>query len=346
MRRLYQLSTLGLCSALLLSSCLRSQNGTVMQSGALNRAAVSNLSHGSEPVFGNTQSNVRQIQQKPYDGVIRFVVMGDNRNSSPFSNGGDRVYSKVIQKVNELNPNFAMNLGDFTFDSLRPHWSTFERITGKVQVPYLTVVGNHDNLFGRSYYESRFTPPNSETGLDDYAFEYGNTRFIVVDTANFNLTERQFQWLEKQYQTPLNTVVFSHTPPSHGVWEHKLAPSPEVTRRWIALNAKYQVSHVFLGHIHLFDQRTFDGVNYTISGGGGAPLDNKTSYGQSVYHVVMAEIRGNQVTTQMIPIDTRIQTHGPTAYTDGLDAHDMQNPAILKQFPEDYIPPEEQGQEP
>ena len=38
-----------------------------------------------EPAFGNTATNVRRIQQTPDDGVIRFAVFGDNRNSSPFS---------------------------------------------------------------------------------------------------------------------------------------------------------------------------------------------------------------------------------------------------------------------
>jgi len=141
-------------------------------------------------------------------------------------------------------------------------------------------------------------------------------------------------------------MVFSHTPPSHGIWEHKLAPSPEVTKRWMALHTKYQVDHVFLGHIHLFDQQKFDGVNYTVSGGGGAPLDRKAGYGKGVYHVVLVEVRGDQITTQMVPIDTRIQTYGPTSYTDGLDAQEMQDPAVLRRFSNDYIPPEEQGQEP
>lgn len=345
MRHLFSLATLGLSSVLLLSSCLKSQE-PVAQTGALNQAPLAAMQVESAPVFGNTLTNIQRIRQKPYDGVLRFVVMGDNRNSSPFSSGGNLIYAKVIQKVNELNPDFAINLGDFTFDSLRPHWNTFEEITGHVKVPYLTVVGNHDNLFGRSYYESRFTAPNAETGLDDYSFDYGQNRFIVLDTANYTVTERQFQWLEKQYQTPLKKILFSHTPPRNQVWDHKLSPSHDVSQRWTDLNAKYHVEHVFLGHIHLFDERSFEGVNYTISGGGGAPLDGKTSYGKGVYHVVLVEVKDGQVSTQMVPIETRIQTHGPTPYTDGLTPAEMQNPQVLNSFPEDYIPPEEQGQTP
>lgn len=335
-----QTTVLGSVAAALLAGCFGGQSAPLSQSN--NRPAPLNtFSSQKQPPFGNTATNIQRVMQKPYNGTVRFVLMGDNRNSTPFTTGGNKVYAKVIDKVNQLNPDFAINLGDFTFDSLRPHWNDFEEITSKSRVPYLTVVGNHDILFGRSYYESNYTPPHPETGLDDYSFDYGNTRFIIMDSANYNFTERQFQWLEKQLQTPLKKVIFSHTPPRHGVWEHKLAPSPEVSQRWLGLNEKYAVDHVFLGHIHLYDQREINGVGYIVSGGAGAPLDKPKQYGQGVYHVVLVEIQGNQLRTQMVPIDTRIQTFGPTTYTHGLEARDMQNPGIQRQFQPDYIPQDE-----
>lgn len=340
--RLHKLAAFALASSSLLWGC-RSQVDPRLQTtlqGNLNRPVVNSFSN-QEPVFGDTETNIKRIVQKPYDGTIRFVIMGDNRNSTPWSSGGNKVYAKVIQQVNALQPDFAVNLGDFTFDSLRPHWKTFEELTSAAQAPYLTVVGNHDILFGRSYYETRYTQPHPETGLDDYSFDYGNSRFIMMDSANYNFTERQFAWMEKQFQTDKKKFVFSHTPPSVGPWEHKLAPSPEVGKRWMEMNEKYKVDHVFLGHVHLFDQQTFNGIDYTVSGGAGAPLDKNKGFGQGVYHVVMVEINGDQVNTQMVPIDTRIQTHGPTSY-DGLRPVDQNGPRVLNQYPADFIPPEEQ----
>lgn len=341
MRLLFQFSTLALASSLLLGACLRDQKAPSLQQVAL-RSPLNSLKTLKEPVFGNTATNLRRIQQKPYNGTVRFVVMGDNRNSSPFSHGGDKIYAKVIEKVNQLQPDFAVNLGDFTFDNLAPHWRDFERITSNVKTPYLTVVGNHDILFGRSYYESSYTPPNPETGLDDYAFDYGNTRFIALDTANFTVTDRQFTWLERQMQTPFKKVVFTHTPPRHGVWEHKLSPSPEVSKRFLELNQKYQVEHVFLGHIHLFDQRQVNGIKYIVSGGGGAPMDQGRDYGQNIYHVILVEIKDGQLTTQMIPIQTRIKTQGPTTYSTGLDTAQQVRPEVVNSFPTDIIPADEQ----
>lgn len=341
MRRLLSLSALILVP-LALTSCLRGGQSTPLQQGRAPLNNLASLAARNEPVFGNTATNLQRIRQKPYSGKIRFVVMGDNRNSSPFSHGGDKVYAKVIEKVNELRPDFAVNVGDFTFDNLKPHWKDFERITSKVQVPYLTVVGNHDVLFGRSYYESSYTAPNPETGLDDYAFDYGNTRFIALDTANFTITDRQFAWYERQLQTPLKKVLFSHTPPRHGVWEHKLSPSPEVSQRFLALNSQHKVDFVFLGHIHLYDQRQVNGVDYIVSGGGGAPMDKGRDYGQSVYHVVLVEIDASGVKTQMVPIQTRVVTQGPTSYSTGLDTVQLVQPQVGQKYPGDIIPPEEQ----
>jgi len=326
-----------------LSGCLREGSAPLSRANLFPPAGLNAASSdGQEPAFGNTLTNIRKINQKPFNGNLRFVVLGDNRNSSPISTGGDKVYAKVIDKINQLKPDFAINLGDFTFDALKPHWNTFERLTSKVQVPYLTVIGNHDMLFGRSYYESRYTRPSPETGLDDYSFDYGNSRFIILDTANYNLTDRQFVWLEKMLQTPLKKFVFTHTPPRHGVWDHKLAPTPEVSARFMGLNEKYKTDFVFLGHIHLYDQRKVGSVNYMVSGGAGAPLDNKDDYGQGTYHVGMIEVNGHQVSHQMVPIQTRIRTFGPTSVTNAIEAHQM-TPDVLKQFPPDYIPVEEQA---
>ncbi|PIQ26095.1 hypothetical protein COW36_02155 [bacterium (Candidatus Blackallbacteria) CG17_big_fil_post_rev_8_21_14_2_50_48_46] len=324
-----------------LTACLRN-GGTPVRSNLVPTGLNAAASRADEPVFGNTVTNIRRVLQKPYNGTLRFVVMGDNRNSSPISTGGNKVYAKVIEAVNQLKPDFVVNMGDFTFDALKPHWTTFERITGKVQVPYLTVVGNHDILFGRSYYETRYTQPNPETGLDDYSFDYGNSRIIALDSANYNLTDRQFVWLEKQYQTPLKKFVFTHTPPRYGVWDHKLSPSPEISARFMGLNEKYHVDHVFLGHIHLYDKRVINGVPYVVSGGAGAPLDRGKDYGENKYHVSLVEVTGNQVSERMVPIQTRIQTHGPTTYTHGLEANQMTD-TVLRNFPSDYIPPEEQA---
>lgn len=326
--------------SLVLTSCLLDQTASGPGEGLRNNQ-LAVFGNAPEPLpFGNTAANIARIKQKPYSGHIRFVIMGDNRNSSPVTTGGNKVYQKTIQQINETKPDFVFNLGDFTFDSFSGHWKTFERMTANIQAPYLTVVGNHDILLGRNYYESRYTSPNPETGLDDYSFDYGNCRFIVMDSANYNFTERQFQWMDKMTQTPLKKFVLTHTPPRYKEWDHKLAPSPEVTARWMALNDKNQVDYVLMGHIHLFDSKLVNKTAYLISGGAGSPLDKGKSFGQSIHHFVSFDVQGDQVFHKVVQVKTKVQSLGPTNYSTGLEANEMGK--VLSQYPPDYIPPDEQ----
>ncbi|HEY9840475.1 MAG TPA: hypothetical protein V6D23_08485, partial [Candidatus Obscuribacterales bacterium] len=86
-----------------------------------------------------------------------------------------------------------------------------------------------------------------------------------------------------------------------------------------------------------------NGVNYLVSGGAGAPLDKHPSYGQSLHHVVLVEINGDQIQTKLVPIQTRVQSIGPTSYATGLDTAQLLDPELLKKYPADVIPPEEQN---
>lgn len=314
---------LGLLITLNLFGCLRESNQLPVRSTTIqNQLNTFNLNSKGLP-FGNTSANIAKILNKPYDGTIRFVLLGDNRNSSPFSKKGDKIYAKVIEKINQLNPDFAVNVGDFTFDSLPRHWKDFEKITAKTRVPYLTVVGNHDVIFRRNYYESRYTPPHAETGLDDYTFDYGNSRFIMLDNANRTITERQFQWLEKLTNTTKKTFVFAHIPPAYEDWSHSLSPSKAVSKRWMDLQAKNNVDYVLLGHIHLYDEKVHQGVKYVVSGGAGSPLDKKAKFGKALYHVVQVEINGDQVSHRVVPVQTQVQSEGPTGFDTGLDSGEI-----------------------
>jgi 3',5'-cyclic AMP phosphodiesterase CpdA len=331
-----------LATLTLLPACFQDNRLPLQPAARQSQAQLSAMrSTPREPAFGNTATNLRRILAQPQTGRFRFAFFGDNRNSSPFTTGANKIYAKLIDQVNRDQPNFAINGGDFTFDSLNTHWRDFEKVNSAIRVPFLTVVGNHDILFGRSYYENNYTPPNPETGLDDYSFDFNNTRLIVIDNAQYNLTERQFQWLERQLQTPMKKIVMAHSPPRHGVWDHKLSPSKENSARWMGLHEKYRVDLVLLSHIHIYDSRTVNGVPYVVSGGGGAPLDKNKSWGQSLYHYVMVEVDASGVRHQLVPVQTKIQTLGPTGFSTGLEANQLNSPQILQQYPQDIIPPEE-----
>ncbi|WP_317933532.1 metallophosphoesterase family protein [Halioxenophilus sp. WMMB6] len=111
---------------------------------------------------------------------FQFVVIGDRT-------GGHRpgVYEKAVEKINYLQPEFVMSMGDliegYTEDqaALNAQWDEFKQITAKLQMPLFYVVGNHDisNNTMQSIWQQR-------NGDDYYSFVYNNVLFIALNTED------------------------------------------------------------------------------------------------------------------------------------------------------------------
>jgi hypothetical protein len=54
--------------------------------------------------------------------------------------------------------------------------------------------------------------------------------------------------------------------------------------------SQYNVSHVFLGHIHAYSTETFDGIDYTVSGGGGGPIHYRFGPKGGIHHYLICEL--------------------------------------------------------
>ncbi len=141
-------------------------------------------------------------------------------------------------------------------------------------------LGNHDRQ-GRgrtaSNYRKYFSlPENSPDPERYYAFTYGSARFVILDsnTYSFALTD-QTAWIEEQLQAARldedieHIFVSMHHPP-FSVSLH--GGQSELREAWTPLFEKYQVDAVFSGHDHVYSRAKRNGVNYFVSGGGGAPL--------------------------------------------------------------------------
>lgn len=61
------------------------------------------------------------------------------------------------------------------------------------------------------------------------------------------------------------------------------------------LMSKHRVDHVFCGHIHAYSTTTYEGVEYTVTGGGGASLHKHFGEMESVNHYVVIDILPDSV---------------------------------------------------
>jgi hypothetical protein len=93
------------------------------------------------------------------------------------------VFEEMLQKVNRLRPAFVVNVGDniqgYTDDpnTVNQQWEEFDRMIGHLEMPYLTVPGNHDisNQMMAGIYQKRFQTLY-------YHILYKNVLFLFLNT--------------------------------------------------------------------------------------------------------------------------------------------------------------------
>lgn len=64
----------------------------------------------------------------------------------------------------------------------------------------------------------------------------------------------------------------------------------EESKVFTDLMTKHKVAEVYLGHIHAYSTAKYGGVNYTISGGGGAELHDRYGPMGNVHHYIICDV--------------------------------------------------------
>jgi MYXO-CTERM domain-containing protein len=203
-----------------------------------------------------------------------FVIFGDTR-----SNAG--AHRNLVERIRSEVPDFLLHTGDLVNEgSVDAEWQTFfevERELLRDNVMF-AAIGNHDRSRGKVDAFRRYfpAPTTRSEGSRYYAFTYGNSRFLILDSNlySFALTD-QTAWIERELAAAaVDTrvahvfVVMHHPPYSTSLHGGHV----ELRDLWGALFEKYRVRVVFSGHDHTYEHGYAGGVHYVVSGGGGAPL--------------------------------------------------------------------------
>ncbi|MBW2255827.1 MAG: metallophosphoesterase [Deltaproteobacteria bacterium] len=179
---------------------------------------------------GGALSNLATLHTAPLEEEpFRFVVVGDTRTD------GDAHQRVIDRVVNTLGyPDLYFNTGDLVEDGGDiGQWGEFFTIESALLAysPLFPVAGNHDDYANDSIYAELFHLPTASSGTEGYyAFTYGNTRFIIVDTNDdFTNASTQYQWLEAELiaanANPAirHEIVLFHDPPytsgAHGAFD-------------------------------------------------------------------------------------------------------------------------------
>jgi hypothetical protein len=250
------------------------------------------------------------------DAPFTFAVLGDS------GRGGAPQYA-VAERLKAMRPDLVLHTGDVVYPAgearrfddryFRPYRDLI------ASIPFFLSLGNHDvaTANGQAYLDAFDLPSNNpERTKRYYSFDYGNARFIALDSNQApGPGGPMFAWLAAELARPPKfwTFVFFHHPPySSGKHGSQLG----VRQVWSPLFERAAVAVVFNGHDHTYERtvpvRDFEpagpGVVYVVTGGGGGELYNVgrsawTAHSASVHHVVRVEVRGCALDLQAVATD-------------------------------------------
>ncbi len=236
-------------------------------------------------------------------GDFSFAVWGDVRDNYA-------IFSRLWKALREEPIRFSFLTGDLVRDGWVHEWlEDFLPVADQnAAVPFFPAIGNHDLGSNRREYLRIFR-------ARDYWFDYGNARFIVLDNASGAVTQEQLEWLEARLQSAGNrhTFLFAHMPP-HTIEKWAYYSFSGNAERFCDLLSKYQLTHAFFSHIHAYSTAEYQGVNYTVSGGGGSRLHRRFGEMGSVYHYVVVYVMGEDVLQQVVRLQNGRLIRGPAGH--------------------------------
>lgn len=211
-----------------------------------------------------------------------FIVYGDSREPS-----GD-IKSAIIRRIIKENPSFVIHLGDMVTYGEAHQWEIFDLFEGKIMaagIAFYPVLGNHEYYTSAgvyppepgkqlSHYFSRFA---FLEGRRWYSFRYGNSSFLVLDTnTDYSAGSLQHKWfMERLRQEPSEFLFIALHHPPYTKNEDKSLRKAERFLAGILEGCREdnlpKADIVFSGHTHNYERYRYKGINYVVSGGGGAP---------------------------------------------------------------------------
>ncbi len=221
------------------------------------RVSKSNHLYLDESLTNLTQKNQERILQIQLDDPFHFsfALISDSHTD----------YSNLTDITNHINQDstlaFLIHVGDFTNLGWVTEYVSTHNILSRLNIPYLTVIGNHDELGdGKLIYSKMF-------GSFNYSFVFHDYKFVFLKANSLaNLgTPPDLDWLEHVLTgSDLYNLVFviAHQPPFDPSW------SDSVENRYHKLIQENKVDLSIHGHTHDFwyGEKYNDGVKYLVVG--------------------------------------------------------------------------------
>jgi hypothetical protein len=226
---------------------------------------------------GASQTAVHTFHTLPPPGsVLRIGVYGDVR-------GGHEIHRRLTQALLDEAPDAVLVTGDMVLrGSDEGDWQRFFAVTAELlpRIPYYPAIGNHD--LGRAGPDGRRAdeifamppaPPGRPEGAFWYSVELSDVHLVFLDSNAYERPEQE-RWLEQDLaaaraRNVRAILAVTHSGPySRGI--HR--GSPLARQRYLPILVRHKVNVLFSGHDHQYQRGRINGLDYVVSGGGGASL--------------------------------------------------------------------------
>jgi hypothetical protein len=247
---------------------------------------------------------------------FQFAIISDRT-------GGHRagVFSRAVQQINLLQPEFVMSVGDLIEgspkeDQNQKEWTEFNGYVKQLQMPFFYIPGNHDanlkvkaDIWKEAY------------GRRNFSFVYKNCLFVGLNTSDedqdnpatddgykkVRIGAKQREWLKAELAKNSQvrwTFLFLH----HPLWNFKALDE----NGWLEVEDLLESRQytVFAGHVHVFRKSIRKGRNlYQLATTGGGSSMRGSDYGE-IDQIAWVTMKGKE------PVISQIGLHG--VYRDDL----------------------------
>jgi predicted phosphodiesterase len=274
------------------------------QTGELHHIRIRDLKSDTRYYYQilNVDAPVCSFKTAPKDQRdFKFAIYGDTRTFP-------EEHKKVIAALIRYDPEFLIHTGDYIQDGrIWKLWQEFFDASRpfSAAIPLFTVIGNHERTYDN--YVKLFALPGNERW---YSFDYPNTHFIMLNTEeDFSAGSPQYQWLEAELKESRPKYQWLFVIQHRQTFSSgKRGSDKDVLKYLEPLFRKYRPDAVFCGHEHFYERQRQSGVNYIITGGGGAPLyevnpGDSTFHAESSLHYCQVEISDKAAKVRMVRLD-------------------------------------------
>ena len=261
----------------------------------------------------------------PSKGDFKFVVYGDIRFTDPANvrPSNPEMRHALVSEIAKEKPQAVIITGDIVLRGDNPEdWKVFDQEATPLRdgITLWPTLGNHD-LYrdpqqGLAHYFARFPELKDKRW---YSARRGNVAFFLLDSASDAQGGEEWQWLDRNLSAlPRNVnfvIIAMHHPPithSTELTGHPARSSEQALGEMIEKHAASSKAKfvVLAGHVHNYERYERGGVEYIVTGGGGAtpypipraPEDHYREAGPT-YHFCRFTVQGRKLHMDMVKVE-------------------------------------------